>query len=889
MRSAREEPIKVPEHRSSSHDGGQEQDQPPSHDIEGENEPYDSMPFDVELDGHRQPGIEEVEDEYDVWSRFAIKRSQEGQGLDPWGPFADEEEWELVKWLFRHVGQTGIEEFTKLPITSKLRTSFTSKYTLMKAIDKLPQSAEWNLKAITIEGDLLGQDGQRQTEEAELWLRNPIDCIRERYDEMWTTDWWWEMQNRLPEGAAVVPVILASDKTSLSQFRGDQEVWPVYLTVGNISKDVRRQPSKHACVLLGYLPTTKLECFSKSTRSLERYNLFHYCMTQILEPMVEAGKKGIPMTCPDGYVHCLFPILAAYVADFPEQCLIACCKESRCPKCTATLPLRTLEMPKHTLKNLKKHQQGNMQTKEFEDKLGLRAVYEPFWATLPHSDIFQSITPDILHQLHKGVFKDHIVAWCTELIGEEELDARFRAMTLYAGLHHFKKGISKRKQWTGGDQKELQRVFLGVIAGTVDSRVLAAVRGVLDFIYYAQYQSHTEATLHKMDDALKLFHQNKAVFIDLGIRSDFNIPKIHSMVHYTASIRLFGSADGFNTELPERLHIDLAKHAYRASNKRDYVIQMTKWLRRQDSLYLQDLFLTWHHSLKTDGNDLSNPDNPLDSSESGSESDSESGDEHLGARCPEPKGPMPTLHTDVLIRRLDRFIMINKHHGYFLPSLCPLPNTPLSYVQERHQAPLLVQTLEAFLRANFPMTRQPIRIRSFDRIDVFKYITILAPSHQHISDAKRLFKIRVSPELPPRDARKRPSPAIFDTALIIEDPEQFTGTGVVGTRVGQIKVIFKLPPSSNLGKTRHPLAYIHWFRPLQSFDDQAKMFRLTRSSRQHGPNAEVIPVDRILRPCHIIPQWGGQVANRDVTDVDKFLLNRYIDLDLFNRLPTTGT
>ncbi|KIK78049.1 hypothetical protein PAXRUDRAFT_56931, partial [Paxillus rubicundulus Ve08.2h10] len=151
----------------------------------------------------------------------AIKRSQEEQGLDPWGSFVDEQEWELIKWLFRYVGQTGIEEFTKLPITSKLQTSFTSKYTLMKAIDKLSQSSEWNLKAIMIEGDLLGQDGWRQTEEAELWLRNPVDCIHELmvnptfrdavcfepqqvfddnegkmrcYDEMWTANWWWEMQ-----------------------------------------------------------------------------------------------------------------------------------------------------------------------------------------------------------------------------------------------------------------------------------------------------------------------------------------------------------------------------------------------------------------------------------------------------------------------------------------------------------------------------------------------------------------------------------------------------------------------------------------------------------------------------------------------------------------------
>ncbi|KAF8833794.1 hypothetical protein BDN67DRAFT_916253 [Paxillus ammoniavirescens] len=55
--------------------------------------------------------------------------------------------------------------------------------------------------------------------------------------------------------------------------------------------------------------------------------------------------------------------------------------------------------------------------------------------------------------------------------------------------------------------------------------------------------------------------------------------------------------------------------------------------------------------------------------------------------------------------------------------------------------------------------------------------------------------------------------------------------------------------------------YIHCFRSLQSFDDQTKMYRLTRSSWQHGPNTEVVSVDHILRPCHVIPQWGGQVAN----------------------------
>lgn len=42
-------------------------------------------------------------------------------------------------------------------------------------------------------------------------------------------------------GATVAPIILASDKTQLTRFRGDKMAWPVYLTLGNISKEKRRE------------------------------------------------------------------------------------------------------------------------------------------------------------------------------------------------------------------------------------------------------------------------------------------------------------------------------------------------------------------------------------------------------------------------------------------------------------------------------------------------------------------------------------------------------------------------------------------------------------------------------------------------------------------------
>ena len=91
----------------------------------------------------------------------------------------------------------------------------------------------------------------------------------------------------------------------------------------------------------------------------------------------------------------------------------------------------------------------------------------------------------------------------------------------------------------------------------------------------------------------RFFHANKDVFIDEGICKHFNIPKLHSLLHYINSIILFGSLDGFNTKHPERLHINYAKKGHRTSNKCDYIIQMTHWLQHQEALDLCAGYLQW--------------------------------------------------------------------------------------------------------------------------------------------------------------------------------------------------------------------------------------------------------------------------------------------------------
>jgi hypothetical protein len=92
-------------------------------------------------------------------------------------------------------------------------------------------------------------------------------------------------------------------------FSGDRQAWPVYLTIGNIDKKVQRCPSTRATVLIGYLPVMKLECFIEKQRSTVDYQLFHWCMESLLEPLKMAGKNGIEMSASAKKVHFSYDLL----------------------------------------------------------------------------------------------------------------------------------------------------------------------------------------------------------------------------------------------------------------------------------------------------------------------------------------------------------------------------------------------------------------------------------------------------------------------------------------------------------------------------------------------------------------------------------------------------
>jgi len=120
---------------------------------------------------------------------------------------------------------------------------------------------------------------------------------------------------------------------------------------------------------------------------------------------------------------------------------------------------------------------------------------------------------------------------------------------------------------------------------------------LLDFLFLAQFRCHTSNTLSQLEGCLVAFHNNKAVFVGLGIQQNFNIPKFHSLLHYTSSIRLFGTMDNYNTEQSEQLHIDLAKNAFHMTNRKDEYAQMTTWLEHREKVQQHSASVDWRQNL----------------------------------------------------------------------------------------------------------------------------------------------------------------------------------------------------------------------------------------------------------------------------------------------------
>ncbi|KAJ3781293.1 hypothetical protein GGU10DRAFT_397449 [Lentinula aff. detonsa] len=358
--------------------------------------------------------------------------------------------------------------------------------------------------------------------------------VNRLYHDMYTGKWWWSTQKQLEKdkpGATIVPVIIFSDKTQVTLFR-NKSAYPVYLTIGNLPKEI---------------PVL---------------NLFHACMNDLLSPLKNAGKAGVAME-----------------SDYPEQMLVTCGYYGDSLVCMVSkdelggYPCTTgFRDPTAAVEAVK-----SIGTSEWVKNCldaNIKPVQHPFWEDLPYTDIFCAITSNILHQLYQGVMK-HLIQWLKTIVGAEEIDAR---------------GITSLSWVSGTEHKQMCSFLLSLVVdipnlSSSDShRLLMATKSLLDFLYQARYPIHSDQSLVIIEASLAEFHKYKAIFIDLGAREHFNLLKLHFLCHYVRAFKLFGTSNNYNTKTTE------------PSNRKDEYFQMTKWLERHEKVGHHMSYINWKKS-----------------------------------------------------------------------------------------------------------------------------------------------------------------------------------------------------------------------------------------------------------------------------------------------------
>jgi len=136
----------------------------------------------------------------------------------------------------------------------------------------------------------------------------------------------------------------------------------------------------------------------------------------------------------DDYYWRVIYALAAYIANYEEQVLLSCILRNWCAKCIA----HRENLDEEALHRCREHSDVLIEEFEFRklwEEYGIAgdlvvSTYslafllvtnriQPFTNDFPRADIHRMLSPDILHQLIKGGFKDHLVDWVKKYLIRE--------------------------------------------------------------------------------------------------------------------------------------------------------------------------------------------------------------------------------------------------------------------------------------------------------------------------------------------------------------------------------------------------------------------------------------------------------------------------------------
>ncbi|EPS96469.1 hypothetical protein FOMPIDRAFT_1130371 [Fomitopsis schrenkii] len=834
-----------------------------------------------------------------------------------WTPFRSRLEFEVAEFLYKkdQMSQGHVTHLMDLWAASLVpyggNPPFTNCDDMLANIDAIAhRDAPWHCFEVSYTGPLPeGDVPSWMTEKYLVWTRDILAVLhimisnedfngefdytpyaelspegRRILTNLMSGNWAWRQADKIAEdpttyGAMFVPVILGSDKTTVSVATGQNEYYPLYVSIGNVHNGVRRA-HRNAVHVLAFLAIAKCDKKHKDTEAFRLFKrqLYHTSVSKIPQPLRTVMENPEVVRCPDSHFRRAIYGIGPNLLDYPEQALAAGIVEGWCPVCLGHhnhLDCRLAAGRRS--EELREALVGALDKKTLWDEYGIVASIIPYTNNFPRADIHELLSGDLLHQIIKP-FKDHVVDWITEWITLEygeagasivmsEIDRRLAVVPPFTGLRRFRQGRNF-KQWTGDDSKALMKIYLAAIKGLVPGPLVRMVRAYLEYTYLIRHPIQDEDTLARSQAALAEYHEHREFLRTSGVRPEgFSIPRQHSHSHTARHTWNFAALHGLCTSITENKHIKAVKEPWRRSNHYEALGQMLLTNQRLDKLAAARVDFAARGML--DGTCYAAALLALVSNNNPGLGEGEEGrtDDQAGTTIGnEPEGAVEGPQLDAYVELARR-----SAPGY--------PRTLAALGAHLHR-PELTGEVARFLATQYgldpsdPATDLAQFTKPFMRVRVHHsaVVTYHAPGDPSGVGGMRREHIRATPSW-------RLGAARYDCAFVNKDPAQ---AGFRGLHAARIRLFLSFKFESK----PYESALIEWFVPVgDEPDEDTGMWVVQPEYNEDGESQpyELIHVDAIYRSAHLIGFYGDSfvpttlVASDSLDAFDAFFVNKWID------------
>ncbi|KAI8917615.1 hypothetical protein DFJ77DRAFT_439105 [Powellomyces hirtus] len=411
------------------------------------------------------------------------------------------------------------------------------------------------------------------------------------YNEAWTGDRWARIQNQIPNGAIILPIMVSSDETTLTNVPNHLKLHPLYLTLASIPREERTKDKNEAIIMSALLPQ-----IPRASEKEAKHKEYLTAKRIFFADVIEAANKGIVMEGPGGRRYHVFPVLWSMSADYAKMVYTMNVITGWCTSCTVfsgDLGMSSCKLRENAVTP------RTVEVMRLACKRKRKAPAEQFMGATVVEQYLRSKDARFLHELNMGVWI-HLKRWTLEFITEfgatlDPLglrDSCFLNTPRHNGMKHFTKGISSLSGLNGRDEGAMLRVIVGALfefpmrANTQARRnVMQCVKSFINFYYLVSVPSMSEDNFEFIEQVLETFWEKKNVFrAYTSDRNEFSFPKMHGMIKYLACFRENGTPSNYTTEHFERQHKKDIKRRYTKSNCVNYVEQVLRSVCRRIAL-----------------------------------------------------------------------------------------------------------------------------------------------------------------------------------------------------------------------------------------------------------------------------------------------------------------